>query len=155
MASINVSFSKQEYADLLKALEIAHDIAASVDNGYKNYEMLHKRFDALTSTVLDAGVKGGVDCIHQCEHGVETGDEILDYVDKVIDDYDEDYFWGELKRRMSERDFTRTLSPSERRQMLSGRGDLPPRAKSIFERYDSEFKKHGINHLRIEERDHS
>ncbi len=153
MTSVPVSFSKQEYADLLKALEIAHGIAASVDESYKNYEMLHRRFDGLTEIVLEAGVKVGAESVHQCEHGSETSEEIINYVDKVIGDYDEEYFWGELKRRLSERDFTRTLSPSERRQLVSGHGDLPPRAKSIYDSYDSEFRRHGINHLRIDERD--
>ncbi|PIR46844.1 MAG: hypothetical protein COV07_02150 [Candidatus Vogelbacteria bacterium CG10_big_fil_rev_8_21_14_0_10_45_14] len=149
MSEINIKMPRGQYLDLLKTVEMAHEMVASLDHGYKNYEMLHRRIDELEETVLTAGIQAGESTV--VDHVGNTGlsEDVVNYIDKVVEDYREDSFWNELKKRLAERDFTTTLTPSERRALTSPRGKFPERAKKIYEIYENEFRQNGVRHLEL------
>ena len=149
MSEINIKMPRGQYLDLLKTVEMAHEMVASLDHGYKNYEMLHRRIDELEETVLTAGIIAGESTIIDNVGNPGLSEDVVNYIDKVVDDYNEENFWSELKKRLAERDFTTTLSPKERKALTSPRGKFPERAKKIYEAYDKEFSQNGVRHLEL------
>jgi len=149
MKDITLKLSRQEYLDLLKVLEIAHEVTANLDEGYKKYEMLHRRVDGLSKIALALGEDGGEDSVTERDGELSVSDDVSDYIEKLMDDYDEDIFWEELKHRLSERDFLESLAKTDKKKLKNIHEKIPELAKKFYEGYDDEFKKRGIERLRL------
>lgn len=78
-------------------------------------------------------------------------DELDKECEDLIDDYDDDVFWHELKTRFGKRDFQRTITPEEVIQIAKNDW-LPERVHTFYKKYEEEFFEHGIDRLEIVEK---
>ena len=67
-----------------------------------------------------------------------------------MSDYDDDALWSEFITRLGRRDFFRTVTPDEDKEMEK-RDWLPDRAQEFFDKYEKEFEEYGVERLEIKE----
>ena len=91
------------------------------------------------------------DLAEQFEGHTAPSDELSEKYEEIIEEYNDDEFWTQLSRRLGQRDFARTINKEEGQHMKDNDGWFPERIHEIYEKYDKEFEKHGIDRLEIKE----
>ncbi|MGB8816016.1 MAG: hypothetical protein WCC74_02155 [Minisyncoccia bacterium] len=78
-------------------------------------------------------------------------DELSELLENTMEEHDEDVFWHELTTALGKRDFYRTVTKEEKKEMEE-KNWLPDRIHTIYKKYEEEFEKHGIDRLDIKEK---
>ena len=69
----------------------------------------------------------------------------------VMNDYDDEIFWDKLELCLGKRDFLRTITEEEKKQIKKNDGFLPDRIHEIYDRWRDKFEKNGIERLELRE----
>ncbi len=149
---MNIQINKEEYADLVDLLHIAHWVLSAhktqKDPHIEKYEELIQKFFSLARDM-------GRDDLIQYNGRMGKFIPSIKFEEtsqawEFIDDFTNDTFWDELSNRLTQRDLERQEGGQENVNRLS----MEERFKlegSILERYSREFSEHGIERLEIVE----
>jgi hypothetical protein len=148
---MNINLTKNEYKLLLDYIVLADWVInahhAEKRKDVADYEMLMQKLYSFAKDM-------------DCEELVHADRETNEYyttryyeetarVSEFIDDYDNDSFWDGLISRLAERDIDEQYGEESARRM--SREEYMERTASIEEAYYEEFRRRGVEHLRVEE----
>ena len=110
-----------------------------------------KKYEELENYLLKIAEENGFNDLVEKFHGhLIPSDELSELEEEIMSEYDDDALWSELITRLGRRDFFRTVTPDEDKEMKK-RDWLPDRAQEFFDKYDKEFEKYGVERLEIKE----
>lgn len=148
---MKIDFTKQEYRLLLDVVFIAdwvltsHDVEEPSDDD--PYQML---FQKIYSYAAEMGFEHLVEAAPELNRYYPTKEyEDINEVFERIEDYDAMNFWEELIERLTDRDVYREVPEEERDGM--DEQEFWKRASPYEQKYATEFEKHGIERLLIDE----
>ena len=146
---MNINLTKKEYRLLLDYIFLGDWVInahrTEKRNDIEDYDMLVQKLYSFAK---------GMDCeelvqadrerneYYTTRHYEETA-PVFDF----IEDYDNDTFWDALISRLAERDVYEQVDEEKRGTM--GAEEYWRRSEPIEESYYQEFRRHGIEHLRI------
>jgi len=111
-----------------------------------------KKYEELENYLLKIAEENGFNDLVEKFHGhLIPSDELSELEEEIMSEYDDDALWSELITRLGRRDFFRTVTPDEDKEMKK-RDWLPDRAQEFFDKYDKEFEKYGVERLEIKEK---
>ena len=145
---MQIELSKEQFKEILLAAMLYSFIRGGLadDKGedFKKYEELE---NYLLKIAEENGCKNLVEEFHD---QLIPSDELSELEEEIMSDYDDDALWSELITRLGRRDFFRTVTPDEDKEM--GKRDwLPDRAQGFFDKYNKEFEENGVERLEIKE----
>jgi len=70
--------------------------------------------------------------------------------ERALEEYNEAEFWEALMVQMGKRDFFRSMTEKEK-HVLEEEAWLPERIQEMYQKYDDEFSKHGLERLEIQD----
>ena len=88
------------------------------------------------------------DLVEEFKGQLMPADELCELEEEIMFEHDDDSFWHELITRLGRRDFFRSVTPEEEKEMAK-RDWLPDRAQKMFDKYDKEFEKQGVERLEV------
>jgi len=110
-----------------------------------------KKYEELENYLLKIAEENGFNDLIEKFHGqLIPSDELCELEEEIMGEYDEDAFWHELMTRLGRRDFFRTVTPDEDKEMKK-RDWLPDRAQEFFDKYNKEFEEYGVERLGVKE----
>jgi len=111
----------------------------------------YKKYEELENYLLKIAEDNGFnDLIEKFNGQLIPSDELSELEEEITSEYDDDALWSELITRLGRRDFFRTITPDEDKEMKK-RDWLPDRAQEFFDKYNKEFEEHGVERLEIKE----
>lgn len=145
---MQIELSKEQFKEMLLATMLYSFIRGGLadDKGedYKKYEKLE---NYLLKIAEDNGFNN---LVEKFQGHLIPSDELSELEEKIMSEYDDDAFWHQLTTRLGRRDFWRTVTPAEKKEMKK-RDWLLDRAQEFFEKYDKEFEEYGVERLEIKE----
>lgn len=109
----------------------------------------YKKFEELENCLLKIAEDNGFnDVIEKFQGHLIPANELSELEEEIMSEYDDDAFWHELMTRLGRRDFFRTVTPEEQKEMKK-RDWLLDRAQEFFDKYDKEFEEYGVERLEI------
>jgi hypothetical protein len=152
---MRIELSKQQFINLLEMSCIANSVLGILgdvlpeDTGYKKKsDEMEELEDYLISYAEDFGCG---DMIEEFYGKILLKEEIYEYIQEIMDEYDDYIFWDELEIRMGKRDFERTITEEDEIYIKENNGFYPERINEIYEKYRKEFENYGIDRLEIKE----
>lgn len=150
---MKIDLTKKQYECLIKVIEAGSSVYSilgdSVSEEYKNQsneiEDLREYFIGLASNF------GMDDITEEFEGELIMSDDFSEKLREAMDDYDNEIFWDELETRLGKRDFERTMTPEERKEIEENNGLYTDRIHKIYERWGKELEENGIEMLEISE----
>ncbi len=150
---MKINLTKKQYKNLIEMSCIANSILGILgdvlpeETGYKDKSnKMVALEDYFISYAKDFGCKDMTEKFHG---KTLLKEEIHERIQEIIDDYNDYIFWSELEIRMGKRDFERTKTEEEEREIRESGGWLPDRIYEIYEKYRQEFENYGIDRLEI------
>jgi len=145
---MQIEFTKQQFKEMLLASMLYHWVYGGLAD--RNGEDF-KKFSKLEEYLLEIAEKENMTKLFERFHGQLISNNKLDIEQtKIIDEYEDDVFWNELTTLFGKRDFFRTITKKEEKE-LKKRKWMPERIHNIYKKYREEFEKHGIERLKIED----
>lgn len=144
---MEITFTKEQYETLLKAVYMGNWIVNSIDE-----ETEENPFDALEEYVFsfakDFGLERYAACVKENNtyypsRQMEEDEE----VDEYIQNYDDDIFWDKLIFNLSRRDVEKKYGEAAVEKMSDE--ELILKEKPFAEKYEKEFAKNGLKNLTI------
>lgn len=150
---MKVDLTKEQYECLIKAVEAGNSVYGILgDNVSDEYKKQSVQIEMLQKYLLGHASDFGM------EHMVDTymGELILSdgfskELGEAMDDYDDETFWNELEALLGQRDFDRTTTAKEQEEIKKNGGWYPDRIHKLYEKWNKEFEKNGIERLEIVE----
>ncbi len=141
---MKIDLTEEQYIFLMRAVEAgssAYGILA--DLAPQKYQEESEGIDDvrahLFSFASDFGAEVVFDALpHECE--------------EAMFDYDDDTFWFELETRLGQRDFERTMTGAEKKEMEENGALYPEKIHELYESWGKEFERNGIERLGIAEK---
>lgn len=144
--SIQITFSKKEFYDLLLQVMLGSGILGLLaDEKDKNFRLCEAVQDHL---LQEANRVGWKDLVQTFEESLLPSDELCEEEEIISEDYNESVFWFELETRLGKRDFNKSVTEEEKKEMEVN-GCYPERIQKIYEKYAKEFEKYGTDRLEI------
>jgi len=110
-----------------------------------------KKYEELENYLLKIAEENGFNDLVEKFHGhLIPSDELSELEEEIMSEYDDDALWSELITRLGRRDFFRTVTPDEDKEMKK-RDWLPDRAQEFFDKYNKEFEEYGVERLGVKE----
>src|SRR3989344_9155736 len=112
---MHIEFTKEQYEQLLKLVYLGNWIANAIHTGAKDDprdEQLKAVEDYVFSFAKEMGFSSLVEYDEKFKQHFPTS-AFDDFVQRYIDEYDEDCFWEELFYRLSNRDFARVYTKDQ------------------------------------------
>ena len=146
MDSIQLSFTKKEFRDLLLEVMLGSGILGMLaDERGKSSEPC----EAIQKRLLIAAHRlGWHEMVQEFEGSLLPSDKLCEEEEHLSEDYDDNVFWHELETRLGKRDFYRTVTKDEEKEMKAKQW-LPERVHKIYGSYAKEFEEHGLERLRV------
>ncbi|MFA5838942.1 MAG: hypothetical protein WC849_03325 [Candidatus Paceibacterota bacterium] len=146
---MKIELTKEQYKELLLLVLLGSWVRGGVADIRGEYS---KEMDELEEHLLcEAKNFGLADSVEQFEGHIVPSDRLSKEYEEIIEEYNDDEFWGGLSRRLGQRDFERTVTKEEKQYMKDNNGWFPERIHEIYEKYEKEFEKYGIDRLEIKE----
>lgn len=148
---MNINFTEKEYRLLLDAIYIADWVMTSHEADRESDDDAHQMlFQKIYSHARDMGCADLVEDAKDDNRYYPTRDyEEQSGVIEWIEEYDAMSFWEELIERLTERDVLQELPAAERERL--GAEEYWKRSAPHEQKYATEFEKHGIERLVIDE----
>lgn len=146
---MQIKLNKEQFKEMLLAAMLYSFIRGGLadDNGGD-----YKKFEELENYLLKIAEDNNLnDIIEDFEGGLLPSDELCELEEEIMSEYDDDAFWHQLTSRLGRRDFFRTVTPEEQKEM-DKRDWLLGRAQEFFKKYDKEFEEYGVERLEIKEK---
>ncbi|MBI1755077.1 hypothetical protein HYR65_02225 [Candidatus Azambacteria bacterium] len=146
---MNIELTKEQYKELLLLVLLGSWVRGGVADMRGEYG---KEMDELEEYLLREAKKFNCsDLAEYFEGHIVPSDRLAKEYEKIIEEYNDDEFWSQLSTRLGQRDFEKTISKEEKQHMKDNNGRFPERIHTLYEEYDKEFEKHGIDRLEIKE----
>ena len=151
-----IKFTKAQYRDLIMLVALGNSTMGTLGDVMpdKKYKKISDRFEELESHLLELAEQFESPSLVKTFRGetIMSQDFYEGKVRKFIEEYEDYVFWHELETRMGKRDFERTKTKEEEKEIKESGGMLPHRISEIYEKYRQEFEKHGIERLGVKEK---
>lgn len=146
---IQVEITKDQLKEMILSAMFYSWICGGLADGkgedFSQYEKIEK---FLLKIAHENGLS---DLAEEFHDTLVPSDELLELMEDTMEEHDEDVFWYELNTALGKRDFYRTITEEEKKQMEKEKW-LPERVHTLYEKYEDEFEKHGIDRLEIKEK---
>lgn len=143
---MKIELSSQEFRTLTKMIALSTWITELLGESGVRRDFIHQKFEQILQKIYLQGVDAGMRDIELCDGGHENHLVLSQapalFTEKILHDYTEHAFWGELEERLAERDFRKKEAPAPKKDSLT-------ELQELAERYHKEFEKHGLEHLGI------
>lgn len=148
---MKINLTKKQYSTLIRALEAGNSVYGILgDNVSENYKKISNEINDLQGYLLSfAKDFGRKDLTEKFMGELMLNEKFSEKFHEVIDDYDNENFWHELEVRLGKRDFFKSMTKEEEREIEEKDGWLPERIHEIYEKWGKEFEKNGIERLEI------
>lgn len=147
---MNIELTKEQYKELLLLVLLGSWVRGGVADMNGEY---NKDMNELEKYLLSEAENFRLsDLAKQFMGHTVPSDKLSEECEEIIDEYNDDEFWAQLSRRLGQKDFARTITKEEERYMKEKDGWFPERIHEIYDKYDKEFEKHGIDRLEIKEK---
>ena len=144
---MNLTLTKKQFEELLQLVHLGGYVRNAVREQEGDYEP--KRDEAFEDMLYKIAMEQNVPGIERTKDGyIGPTNNLEERWHAIIEAYDEDQFWTELERLLGQRDFERTITAEERREIEKS-GWLPKRVHELYEKYSNEFETFGIERLEI------
>ena len=145
---MQIDLSKEQFKEMILAAMLYSFIRGGLaDDKGEDF----KKYEELENYLLKIAEENGFNDLVEKFHGhLIPSDELSELEEEIMSEYDEDAFWHELMTRLGRRDFFRTVTPDEDKEMEK-RDWLPDRAQEFFDKYEKEFEEYGVERLEIKE----
>lgn len=94
---------------------------------------------------------GFPDMTEKFEGELIMSDDFSEKLHEAIDDYNDETFWHELEIRLGKRDFGRTITEAEKKEMKENDWWYPKRIHELYDKWSKEFEDNGVERLGIVE----
>ena len=148
---MEINFTKEQYEYLIKAIEAGSSVYGILgDSVSEDYKRQSNAIEELRKYLLSHAHELDANFMVEKYKGeVIMSDAFSEKLQEVIDDYDDETFWSELETRLGKRDFEKTMTEAERKEMQKNNGWYPERIHEIYESWNREFEKNGVERLGI------
>jgi len=148
---MKIDLTKKQYECLIKALEAADSVYGILgDSMPEDYKKQSDQIDDLRKYLLGFASEFSAEYMIEKFHGeIIMSDELSESLQEVMNDYDNETFWHELETRLGKRDFDRTITEAENKEMEENNGWYSNRIYGIYEAWSNEFEENGIERLGI------
>lgn len=145
---MQIDLSKEQLKEMLLAAMLYSFIRGGLaDDKGEDF----KKYEELENYLLKVAEDNGFNDLIEKFHGqLIPSDELSELEEEIMSEYDDDALWSELITRLGRRDFFRTVTPAEDKEMKK-RDWLPDRAQEFFDKYNKEFEEYGAERLEIKE----
>ena len=143
---MQLEIDKNHFKEMLKAAMLYSWVYGGLADGRgENFTKFEKLEKYLLKKAQENNLK---DSISEFDGGLLPSDELCEELEATIAEYEDDSFWSDLTVSLGKRDFFRDATEAEMKEMSKTQW-LPERAHDFYEKYEEEFKKHGIDRLEI------
>lgn len=148
---MKIDLTKKQYECLIKALEAGSSVYGILgDDVSEEHKPQSEEIQELRDYFLSIAHEFKMDHITEKFMGkLIMNEEYGEILDEVIEDYNNNVFWHELETRLGKRDFERTITEAEKRQIEENNGWYPDRIHEIYENWGKEFEDNGIENLGV------
>lgn len=151
---MNIELTNEQFRELLIDVAIGVYIRESACGEECEKEGEHacgnvREIEDLLLTFADKF--GASDMVEKIEDELALSEEAETIVEDIIEDYSDSDFWERLIILMGQRDFLKTVTEDELKQIEASSGNLPDRIQDYCEKYAEEFADHGISRLQVVE----
>lgn len=148
-----INLTKEQFEILIKAVDTGSSVYGILgDNISEDYKKQSNEIEKLEDYLLSFSSDFGMPEITEEFMGkLIIADDYSEQLQEVMDEYDNESFWHELEVHLGKRDFERTLTESERKQMVENHGWYPERIHELYEKWNKEFQEYGIERLEVQE----
>ncbi|KKQ91732.1 MAG: hypothetical protein UT58_C0004G0026 [Microgenomates group bacterium GW2011_GWC1_39_7b] len=144
-----MKFTKGELKELILTLIVGSWVREAVDEYNGEEYKSPSRHEKLLKYFLELSEKLGYEDLFEKFKGeLIVSNSLGKEEDKIMEIFHEDVFWEELQTRMGKRDFFKSITKEEK-EGLKKNFCLPERVHKIYEKYEKEFEKYGIDRLEI------
>lgn len=144
---MTIEFTKDQYLALMKTVYLGDWLANAIRT--KDYEAdMRASLNLIMAHGADFGLDAYVD--HDEEDGLHYASRKMEMesgMQELIEEYDDENFWGELIFRMAERDFERMYSRQEQAKMPQEQ--FFTIISALEGKYADETEKFGLDRLEI------
>ncbi|MBU4536599.1 hypothetical protein KJ603_01000 [Patescibacteria group bacterium] len=144
---MKIEFTKEQYEELMFLVSLGSWVKGGVVDivGEDN-----SKVDDLENYLAEQAKENDLSyLIEDFEGRVILNETISKKVEELMEIYDEDVFWSELETCLGKRDFYRTITDKDKKEMEENQDWLPERIHEIYGKYQEEFEKNGIERLEI------
>ena len=149
---MKINFTKKQYEDLIYALEAGFHVYGILGDAVsrENYKERSNRIEELNEYFFSFAEKFGMeDLVEEFRGKIIPKDEFSEKLFEIMDEYNNETFWHELETRFGQREFDRTKTEEEMREIRENNGIYPDRIHDLYKGWGKEFEKHGIERLEV------
>lgn len=148
---MKINLSKKQYEILIRVLDAGSSVYGILgDNVSEKYKKQSDEIEALEEYLLGFAKEfGREDMTQNFRDKLIMSDDLAEELQEAVDEYDNETFWHELEVRLGKRDFERTMTETEKKEIEANNGWLPERIHGIYEGWGNEFEKYGIERLGV------
>lgn len=148
---MKINISKKQYECLMMTMEASASVYGILGDSHpEQYKKRSDELEYLQAYLLSVASEFDAEHMTQQFDGeVMISDIMSDVLQEVIRDYNDETFWHELETRLGKRDFERTETAVEKKEMDENGGWYPKRIDMLYKGWIKEFEKHGIERLGI------
>jgi len=146
---MKIEFTKKQYRELMLLVLLGSWVRGGVADINGKYT---PKMDEIEDYLAEQAQEAGLDyLIEDFEGKIMSCETLSKQCEKIIEEYNDDEFWIQLERRLGQRDFYRTITDEEKREMKENNGWFPERIHKIYKKYEDEFIKNGVDGLEVKE----
>lgn len=144
---MKLDLTKVQYKELIRLVMLGTEVKMTA---LEAMGQPHEDADALETYLLEHVEDFELDELVR-KVGDETlpSEKLVHEIDHLMHHYDDDSFWFALETELGQRDFYESLSFNERRALKESDGQLPEEVTEFYEKYATEFERHGTDRLRL------
>lgn len=150
---MKINLTKKQYESLIKAVEAGSSVYGILgDMVSDDYKKESDEIEDLQEYLLGfASDFGFPHMTEKFEGELIMSDDFSEKLHEAIDDYNDETFWHELEIRLGKRDFERTITEAEKKEMKENGWWYPKRIQELYAKWSKEFEDNGVERLDIVE----
>lgn len=148
---MKINLTKKQYECLIKAIEAGSSVYGILGDTVADYYKPQSiEIENLQDYFLNFAHDFGMENItEEFQGNLITSNDYSEQMEEAMDDYNNETFWNELQVRLGKRDFSRTMTALEEKEIKENGGWLPDRIHGIYDEWEKEFEEHGIERLEV------
>lgn len=150
---MKINLTKKQFEVLMKAISAGSSVYGILgDSVSEEYKEESNEIEELRTYFLGLAKDFGMaEMTEEFMGDLIMSDEFSEKYHEVIEEYNDETFWHDLEVRLGKRDFERTITDAEIKE-LEKDGWYPKRIHKIYKEWRKEFEKNGIERLEIVEK---
>jgi hypothetical protein len=139
----SIELTKEQYRALLALIFLGEWVVNGANPTDDYLKLLHDTADHIYAHAHEFDADDWVEYCHECG-AYHANEQMEDQLLPLVDEYDEETFWDVLSHHLAYRDIMMTVGPEQ--EMTK---ELEMKLWRRKEQYDQEFRKHGLDHVRL------